>query len=286
MPEKKSITIYSTTQNYLDLIRFSKPGGTLLIFLPHIYGLTVAAYARKLQLEEYIDWFFKLFVWSFVARSLGCTINDMCDYRYDREVERTKDRPLASGKISLFGAGLFLVFQSLVYFALLWTPDRNLLIAFPLMFMYPLMKRVTPFPQAWLGIAMNWGVVLAWTSIYGPINQGVIAPLMAGLWAWTMFYDTIYACQDRKDDLRIGVGSSAIALQSAIKPYLSLFAFAFTALFTVALRANNHSLPLVAIIAGGTTIELAWQIIIIDPMDPSTCKRKLANRPLDKDTEA
>ncbi|KAF5319263.1 hypothetical protein D9619_008305 [Psilocybe cf. subviscida] len=176
-----------SADNYLDLIRFFKPGGTLLIFLPHAWGLTMAAYAHGLEFKIYLQWLAKFLAWSFTARCLGCTINDICDYEYDRKVERTKTRPIASGKISLRSAGIFTAAQLLVYLALMWTNDSvqraYRMICLPLIFLYPVMKRITYFPQAWLGIAMNWGSVIAWVTVCGRLNPEVIAPLMGGLWA-------------------------------------------------------------------------------------------------------
>ncbi|KAF5319549.1 hypothetical protein D9619_008319 [Psilocybe cf. subviscida] len=116
--------MFSFAADYLDLIRFFKPGGTLLIFLPHAWGLTMAAYAQNLQLKSYVQWLLRFLAWSFSARSLACTVNDMCDYKFDRDVERTRTRPIASGKISLLSAGLFSAAQLLIYLALIWTNDH------------------------------------------------------------------------------------------------------------------------------------------------------------------
>ncbi|CAA7264105.1 unnamed protein product [Cyclocybe aegerita] len=243
------------------------------------YGLTMAARAKGIPPQDYLYWVAAFFVWAFVARSLACTINDMCDQEYDRRVERTKGRPIASGKISLFAAGVFLLFQVAAYIGLVWTRDSMLfycrLIWLPLIFIYPLMKRITSFPQAWLGIAMNWGALLAWTTVYGPLKSNVIAPLMGGLWAWTMFYDTIYACQDYKDDIKIGIGSSAIALQNTLKPFLFLLSLMFISLLSYALRASGHSIPLIVFTAVTAIGEMAWQIVNTNPAKPETCKRNL-----------
>ncbi|KAJ3502117.1 hypothetical protein NLJ89_g9031 [Agrocybe chaxingu] len=270
---------FNDVKSYLDLIRFDKPAGTLLVFVPHAFGLTMAARATRIPPQEYLYWVGAFFLWAFVARSLACTINDMCDHEYDRMVERTKGRPIASGKISLFAAGVFLLLQVALFVGLVWTRDSILfyyrLAWLPLIFIYPLMKRVTSFPQAWLGIAMNWGALLAWTAVYGPLESNVMAPLMGGLWAWTMFYDTIYACQDHKDDIKIGIGSSAIALQNTLKPFLFMLSLIFISLLSYALRASGHSIPLVVFTAVTAIGEMAWQIVNTNPAKPETCKRNL-----------
>jgi len=203
----------------------------------------------------------------------------MCDSEYDREVARTKDRPLASGKISQRDAGIFLLAQALTFFTTLWTSDRILLsyrvMWFPLIFVYPFMKRITRFPQAWLGIAMNWGVILSWTTVCGPLNAKVIIPLMGSLWAWTMFYDTIYACQDRKDDIRLGIGSSAIAIGKFLPGFLTMCAVVFISLLALSVHTNGHGIRFSSLLVLCTTAEMIWQIQSINPLDPTTCKQNL-----------
>ncbi|KAF8896769.1 UbiA prenyltransferase family [Gymnopilus junonius] len=211
---------------------------------------------------------------------MACTINDMCDYEYDYQVERTKDRPLASGRISLRAASAFLIVQVLLFGTALWTSNKNLvwyrIACIPLIFMYPLMKRITHLPQAWLGIAINWGSILAWTTVYGSLNFNVIVPLLGGLWAWTMFYDTIYACQDRKDDAKIGIGSSALVFEDKMSPILSLLASAFIIFLASSLRANGHSSITIIFTVALATYELGQQIKTVDPVNPESYKGNLA----------
>eukprot|EP00835_Amoeboradix_gromovi_P000203 NODE_7_length_48057_cov_0.322240.p12 type:complete len:302 gc:universal NODE_7_length_48057_cov_0.322240:14458-15363(+) len=187
------------------LSRWDKPVGTLLLFVPCQWGL----YCTDANLLKYTALFA---IGSVAMRGVGCTINDIWDCKYDRLVERTKERPIANNKITIKNAILWSGAQSLVGLGvLLQLPFQTQIIALssvPLVLAYPLFKRVTFFPQAILGCAFNYGALVG-CSLSLPIDLSC-ALLFANGWCWTMIYDTLYAHQDKVDDLKIGIKSTAL----------------------------------------------------------------------------
>ena len=201
---------------FLDLTRFKKPIGYMLLFWPCSWGLTLA-YDFSNDLKLYIFYLLLFFLGSVLMRSAGCIINDIVDREFDKKVSRTKNRPIASGKISV---RLGLIYAMILCFcALLVLINFNYLtivLAFcsmPLAFTYPLMKRFTYWPQLYLGITFNYGLILGWTSIENSINLIPII-LYFGAIFWTLGYDTIYGFQDIKDDEIIGLKSTSIKFKS------------------------------------------------------------------------
>ncbi len=197
---------------FIDLIRLKKPIGYMLLFWPCAWGLTIA-FDFESNIKTYFFYLVLFLFGSILMRSAGCIVNDIWDRKYDSKVFRTKDRPIASGKISvslaLFYAFTlciiaFLVLINFNYFTILVA-----LASMPLAFTYPLMKRLTYWPQLFLGITFNYGLLLGWTSIYSEIS---IIPLIFyfGAIFWTLGYDTIYGFQDIKDDEIIGLKSTSI----------------------------------------------------------------------------
>ena len=197
---------------FIELTRLKKPIGFMLLFWPCSWGLTLA-YDFSNNLNEYFFYLSLFFLGSVLMRSAGCIVNDILDKDFDRKVARTKDRPLASGKISIKIALVHVIF--LCFLALLVLINFNdftiilALCSMPLAFTYPLMKRYTYWPQLFLGITFNYGLVLGWTSVQ---NQIDLVPVIFYLGAifWTLGYDTVYGFQDIKDDEIIGVKSTSI----------------------------------------------------------------------------
>ena len=207
---------------FLELTRLKKPIGFMLLFWPCIWGLTIA-YNFQDKLNQFIFFTLLFLSGSILMRSAGCIVNDIADRNYDKYVERTKDRPIASGKISINKSliyvfllcGLaFMVLVNFNYFTILLA-----LASMPLAFTYPLMKRFTYWPQLFLGITFNYGLVLGWTAINNEIN---LAPIMLYIGAifWTLGYDTIYGFQDIKDDEIIGVKSTSIKFKKNPKIFI------------------------------------------------------------------
>ena len=208
--------------HFLELTRLKRPIGYMLLFWPCAWGLTLA-YDFTSNYDLYFFYLFLFFLGSVFMRSAGCIINDIADKKFDQKVSRTKNRPIASGKISNV---LGLVYAAILCFcALLVLINFNnltIILAFcsmPLAFTYPLMKRFTYWPQLFLGITFNYGLILGWTSIENEIS---IIPLVLYIGAifWTLGYDTIYGYQDIADDEIIGVKSTSIKFKNNPKSFL------------------------------------------------------------------
>ena len=220
---------------FIELVRLKKPIGFMLLFWPCSWGLTIA-YDFNQDLEKYF-WFLLLFLFgAILMRSAGCIINDIVDSDFDKKVERTKNRPIASGKISKIKAFTYaMVLCGIAFLVLIQFNKFTILMALlsmPFAFTYPLMKRFTYWPQLFLGITFNYGLVLAWISITNEIS---IIPVIFYLGAifWTLGYDTIYGFQDIKDDEIIGVKSASIKFKNEPKKILffSYFFFVTSLLF-------------------------------------------------------
>ena len=220
---------------FIELVRLKKPIGFMLLFWPCSWGLTIA-YDFNQDLEKYF-WFLLLFlVGAILMRSAGCIINDIVDSDFDKKVDRTKNRPIASGKISKIKAFTYaMILCGIAFLVLIQFNKFTILMALlsmPLAFTYPLMKRFTYWPQLFLGITFNYGLVLAWISITNEIS---IIPVIFYLGAifWTLGYDTIYGFQDIKDDEIIGVKSASIKFKNEPKKILffSYFFFVTSLLF-------------------------------------------------------
>ena len=226
---------------FIELTRLNKPIGYMLLFWPCIWGLTIA-YEFTSELETYFFYILLFFLGAVLMRSAGCIVNDITDKNFDKLVERTKNRPIASGKVSVKLASFysfilcgiaFLVLINFNFFTI-WMA----LLSMPLAFSYPLMKRFTYWPQLFLGITFNYGLVLAWISVTNEIS---ILPIIFYFWAifWTLGYDTIYGYQDIKDDEIIGVKSTSIKFKNDPKKFISFCYLIFIgALILVGLLMN------------------------------------------------
>ena len=207
---------------FIELTRLEKPIGYMLLFWPCAWGLTLA-YDFSGDLSNYFFYLVLFFVGAVLMRSAGCIVNDILDKEFDQKVFRTKNRPIASGKISIkFAIFSAAVLCLLALFILLNFNQFTIILALssmPLAFTYPLMKRFTYWPQLFLGITFNYGLMLGWTSIKGEIN---IIPIIFYLGAifWTLGYDTIYGYQDIKDDEIIGLKSTSIKFKGNEKKFL------------------------------------------------------------------
>jgi len=226
---------------FIELIRLKKPIGFMLLFWPCAWGLTIA-YDFSRDLNQYFFYLALFFLGSILMRSSGCIVNDVFDKEFDKKVLRTKLRPIASGKISI---KLGLIYATILcFFALLVLINFNTLTiimalgSIPLAFSYPLMKRYTDWPQLFLGITFNYGLILGWVCIK---NQIDVIPLIFYLGAifWTLGFDTIYGFQDIKDDEIIGIKSASIKFKKNPNLFLILCYLIFiTALITVGLFMN------------------------------------------------
>ena len=258
---------------FIELTRLKKPIGFMLLFWPCAWGLTLA-YDFSSNLKNYFFYLILFFLGSVLMRSAGCIVNDILDKEFDAKVFRTKNRPIASGKVSM-RLGMFYAFV-LCLLALLVLINFNLftiilaIASMPLAFTYPLMKRFTYWPQLFLGITFNYGLILGWTAINDEIE---LIPILFYLGAifWTLGYDTIYGYQDIKDDEIIGLKSTSIKFKGKAKKFLiicytSLIIFFLIGAYSMNLNYNFYLFMIVPFIH-----LFLYQIKIFNLKDPSSC---------------
>ena len=219
---------------FLDLTRLKRPIGYMLLFWPCLWGLTIA-YSFSMSIQFFIKYALLFFLGAVLMRSAGCIVNDIFDKNFDSKVERTKNRPIASGDISI-KLGLFyvLILCGIAFIVLIQFNFFTIILALgsmPLAFAYPLMKRFTYWPQLFLGVTFNYGLILGWTSIKSEIS---IVPIIFYIGAifWTLGYDTIYGFQDIKDDEIIGVKSTSIKFKKNPKFFILLCYLVFIVILT------------------------------------------------------
>ena len=227
---------------FIELIRLKKPIGFMLLFWPCAWGLTLA-FDFSANLNNYFLYLILFFLGLVLMRSAGCIVNDILDKEFDAKVFRTKNRPVASGKISISLAIFYSVL--LCFLALLVLLNFNyftIILAFgsmPLAFTYPLMKRFTYWPQLFLGITFNYGLILGWTAVKGQVDVITIIFYIGAIF-WTLGYDTIYGYQDIKDDEIIGLKSTSIKFKK--EPYI--FLFSCYSIFLLSLLISGYFMEL------------------------------------------
>ena len=220
---------------FIELTRLKKPIGFMLLFWPCAWGLTLA-YDFSSSWDNYFFYLILFFLGAVLMRSAGCIVNDILDRKFDAKVLRTQDRPIASGKVSVKQAIFYSTILCLLAFLVLINFNLFTIIlalgSMPLAFTYPLMKRFTYWPQLFLGITFNYGLILGWTAIKGQID---LTPILFYLGAifWTLGYDSIYGHQDIRDDEIIGLKSTAIKFKGKLKEFLSVCYSSFIILFIV-----------------------------------------------------
>ena len=257
---------------FIELCRLKKPIGFMLLFWPCAWGLTIA-YDFSYDLNTYFFYMTLFFLGSVLMRSAGCIVNDILDQKFDKKVSRTKNRPIASGKIPV---NLGLIYSAILclfaFFVLINFNYLTIIIALasmPLAFTYPLMKRYTYWPQLFLGITFNYGLILGWTSISNEFN---LIPLIFYLGAifWTLGYDTIYGFQDIKDDEIIGLKSTSIKFKS--KPNVFLF-ICYTIFLTslILIGVLNHLSNFYFLFLILAFLHLFLQLKNLDINDPMKC---------------
>nr|WP_243446273.1 4-hydroxybenzoate octaprenyltransferase [Polymorphobacter fuscus] len=260
---------------YARLARLDRPAGSWLLFWPCAWGVALAD-------GLVADW--ALIVWfgigSLAMRAAGCVWNDIIDRDLDAQVERTRARPIASGAISVKKAFAFAVALSLVgLFVVLQLRPLAQLVAvasLALVAAYPFMKRLTWWPQAWLGLTFNWGALVGFVAVADPAPA--MGLLYAGGVAWTLGYDTIYALQDIEDDAMAGIKSSARALGPRARPGVAAFYAAAVALWGAALwQAGGDPLAVAALVP--VALHFAWQVAALRDTSPANALRLFrANR--------
>ena len=259
-------------QIFIQLTRLNKPIGFLLLFWPCVWGLTLAYYFSG-ETNLYLKHMLLFFLGSVLMRSAGCIFNDIVDRDLDKKVQRTRERPIASGKVSVFEALIYIVFLCLVAFLILaqfnWLTIVLGISSMALAFAYPFMKRITYWPQLFLGLTFNWGIIMGWTSI---INSISIEPIILYLSAifWTLGYDTIYGLQDMHDDEIIGIKSTSIKFKNNVKVFVgTCYSLCVLCILILGLlmEIDKYILPLSAFFI----VSLIYQIKIFKPNDPKSC---------------
>ena len=260
---------------FIELTRLKKPIGYLLLFWPCAWGLTLI-YDFTSKLNIYFYYLVLFFLGSVLMRSAGCIVNDILDRKFDKKVTRTKNRPIASGKISVNTGILYAFILCLLAFLVLINFNFFTVIialaSMPLAFTYPLMKRFTYWPQLFLGITFNYGLILGWTSISEQIN---IAPIIFyfGAIFWTLGYDTIYGFQDIKDDEIIGVKSTSIKFKGTAKIFLILCYLSLISSLVVGGLMMNFDLIYFLFIAITIIHLFFYQINNFNSKNPASCLR-------------
>ncbi|KIM68675.1 hypothetical protein SCLCIDRAFT_1180573 [Scleroderma citrinum Foug A] len=232
---------------YLHLTRIDKPIGTALLFLPCAWSITMASYTLGAPLATNLGYLTLFGVGALVMRGAGCTINDMWDKNLDKAVERTRTRPLSRGDLTHRQAFVFLGGQLAVGLAVLlqlnWYSILLGASSLSVVTIYPLMKRITYWPQAVLGLAFNWGALLGWSAVAGTVDWHVCLPLYAGGFFWTLVYDSIYAHQDKTDDINVGIRSTALLFGEQTRPILGALSASAMSLITYAGFVNAQGAP-------------------------------------------
>jgi 4-hydroxybenzoate polyprenyltransferase len=259
------------TRPYLRLARLDRPIGSWLLLMPCWWSAGLAGMATdRLPSLAHIALFF---VGAFAMRGAGCTWNDLVDRDLDGKVERTRSRPIPSGQVTAKQAAVFMVAQALVGLAVLlqfnWFTVFTGLASLGVVAIYPFMKRVTYWPQIFLGLAFSWGALMGWPAAFGRLDWPAFV-LYAGSIAWVIGYDTIYAHQDREDDMMIGIKSTALLFGNNTPAMLTVFYTLAVVLIGIAgLMAGGGIIFLLGLLAFGA--HLAWQIVRLDIDDPAHC---------------
>ncbi|KAI0042963.1 4-hydroxybenzoate polyprenyl transferase [Auriscalpium vulgare] len=264
----------SLVESYIELSRVRYPVGPLICFWPLAWSYTMSAFTLSTPFPVYVVDLIHGLATIIIMHNAGCIWNDVLDRELDRQVERTKHRPIADRRVSVPGALAFL-YVHLVIYLLLKQHSSNMswmlgvFAAFPLVGLYPLMKRITYWPQAWLGVTIHLNILIAWSEWF-PISTAPLT-LMFGCCWWTIFYDTMYACQDRRDDLKAGAKSTALLFGANVKAALICCASIFVGCLAAAGFLNGHGIPFYCIAVVGATIHLAVQVKTLNVDDHQSC---------------
>ena len=258
-------------RNFIDVTRLNKPIGFLLLFWPCSWGLSLALYFDK-NFYTFLNYLILFFLGSVLMRSAGCIVNDIVDEKIDRKVKRTKNRPIASGKLNKITAWIYvLILCALALVVLLQFNFLTISLGVFSMifaFSYPFMKRFTYWPQLYLGFTFNWGIIMAWTAIVNDISYLPIL-LYVGAIFWTLGYDTIYGVQDISDDEVIGVKSTAIKFKKNINLFVkSCYLISVAAIIFV---MTSLKITYSSIFLGLFVISLLYQLKIFKINNSLSC---------------
>ena len=261
-----------TFQTFVKLTRLDKPIGVMLLFWPCAWGLALGYYFNS-DTNLYLKYIILFFLGSILMRSAGCIFNDIVDRNLDKKIERTKNRPVAAGKISILKSLVYIILLCFVALLILLQFNKLTILlgmsSMILAFTYPFMKRITYWPQLFLGLTFNWGIIMGWTAL---TNSIFIEPLLLYLSAifWTLGYDTIYGLQDMYDDEIIGVKSTSIKFKNNPKVFVGscyCLCVLFILIMFFMMELNKYILFLFI----PFVISLFYQIKIFDIKNAKSC---------------
>ncbi|KAF8511561.1 UbiA prenyltransferase family-domain-containing protein [Hysterangium stoloniferum] len=265
---------------YVQLTRIDFFIGSLMIFWPCMFGLSLVGKYTPLYISAYGAQIVIWLAWSILLHSSGSTWNDICDIDFDRQIERTKSRPLPSGTVSIQAAFLWMCPQVLILVVLLAQFNQITMVAglFQLFFLtpiYPLMKRITYLPQVWLGsFTFSWSAVVVWSANSLP-NWPVLAVILATMTIWVTYFDTLYAMLDKKDDPKAGIKSTALLFGDYARISVSILAVLFITGLTGIGYLTHRGAKFYLVSVLGAAVHLAWQIWTVDFEDPASCTSRL-----------
>ena len=259
---------------FIELTRLNKPIGFMLLFWPCSWGLAYANYFKQ-NTSTLIYYLILFFVGSVLMRSAGCIFNDIVDRDYDKKVERTKNRPIASGQISVKRSLIYVLILCLfAFFVLIQFNLTTVLFGMGSMifaFSYPFMKRITYWPQLFLGLTFNWGIIMAWTAMGNEVSFNIIILYISAIF-WTLGYDTIYGTQDMSDDEIIGLKSTSIKFRKNIKLFLFV-SYLITSLLMICLFIDLLEINFSLFFLISFIITLFYQIFKFNENKPADCLR-------------
>ena len=259
-------------QIFIQLTRLNQPIGFLLLFWPCAWGLTLGYYFNS-DTNLYLKYIILFFLGSVLMRSAGCIFNDIIDRDLDKKVQRTKERPIASGKISVPKASICAIVLCLVSLLILlqfnWLTIALGMSSMTLAFAYPFMKRITYWPQLFLGLTFNWGIIMGWTSITNNISLEPIILYTAAIF-WTLGYDTIYGLQDINDDEIIGIKSTSIKYKNNVKIFVGT-CYSLCVLFVLILCLMMEIDKYLLILSIFFILSLIYQLKIFQIDNPKSC---------------
>ncbi len=257
---------------FIDLTRLNRPIGYLLLFWPCSWGLAYA-YSFNKNIEIFLFYILLFFLGSVLMRSAGCIVNDIVDKNLDKKVKRTKNRPLASNLISVERALFYVLTLCGVAFLVLIQFNFLTIVlglgSMLLAFSYPFMKRITYWPQLFLGLTFNWGIIMAWTSVTGFLNVDIFLIYLAAIF-WTLGYDTIYGAQDIVDDEIIGVKSTSIKFKSMLKKFVFICYFISFLILLLFFFSKTNTVYFI-IPFSAFLLTLFYQILSFHKDKPKTC---------------
>lgn len=255
---------------YFRLMRFAQPTGVWLLLWPCWWAVALASDGFPS-----VTILLLFLAGAFLMRPAGCIVNDIADRKLDAEVERTKTRPLASGEMTVGEAVRLLLWLLFLAFLVAWALGEEVirwsLYSLPLVFLYPWMKRITWWPQLFLGLTFNWGALLGWVAVRSEVELPAVLLYLGGVF-WTLGYDTLYAHQDKLDDARAGVKSSALRLGNTTKPVVLVFYTVAALCWAFAMALMHPSEPFAYALVFMAWLHFLWQVKNVDLEDSASCR--------------